>query len=140
RPARSVHLHPCGGPSQREFPRFPHVPRRAGRTRPPGYRSRPMPGLDATTAAEALSPAERRRGRRLAVLSHPAGMTHRTLYTEQLPTLALVGLGASEALVGLQRAFEPASQLLQLVALRAVGRVRKRTILVTGQAVAVAAG
>ncbi len=74
------------------------------------------------------------------MLSHPAGMTHRTIYTEQLPTLALVGLGASEALVGLQRAFEPLSQLLQLVALRAVGRVRKRSILLAGQAFAVLAG
>lgn len=87
-----------------------------------------------------LPPAERRRGRRLAVLSHPAGMTHRTVYLEQLPTLALVGLGASEALVGLQRAFEPLSQLLKLGALRAVGRVRKRSILLAGQLFAVLAG
>jgi predicted MFS family arabinose efflux permease len=90
--------------------------------------------------ADSLSPAERRRGRRLAVLSHPAGMTHRAIYTEQLPTLALVGLGASEALVGLQRAFEPLSQLLQLGALRVVGRMRKRTLLVAGQTFAVVAG
>lgn len=87
-----------------------------------------------------LTPAERRRGRRLAVLSHPAGMTHRTIYTEQLPTLALVGLGASEAIIGLQRAFVPIAQLLQLGTLRAVGRVRKRTILVAGQSFAVLAG
>lgn len=99
-----------------------------------------MPPADELDAPALLAPADRQRGRRLAVLSHPAGMTHRTIYTEQLPTLALVGLGASEALVGLQRAFEPASQLLQLVALRAVGRVRKRTILITGQALAVTAG
>lgn len=100
-----------------------------------------MRGLDAERAdGSGLSPAERRRGRRLAVASHPAGMTHRTIYTEQLPTLALVGLGASEAVVGLQRAFEPLSQLFQLAALRAVGRVRKRTILVAGQGFAVAAG
>jgi hypothetical protein len=90
--------------------------------------------------AAALTSAERRRGRRLAVLSHPAGMTHRAIYTEQLPTLALVGLGASESLVGLQRAFEPIAQLLQLGALRVVGRVRKRTILVFGQSLAVLAG
>jgi predicted MFS family arabinose efflux permease len=91
-------------------------------------------------ATSALAPEERRRGRRLAVLSHPAGMTHRTVYTEQLPTLALVGLGASEALVGLQRAFEPLSKLLQLGALRAVGRVRLRSILLAGQSFAVVAG
>lgn len=88
----------------------------------------------------ALTADERRRGRRLAVLSHPAGMTHRTIFSDQLPTLALVGLGASESVVGLQRAFEPIAQLLQLFALRAVGRVRKRTILVAGQSFAVLAG
>ena len=67
-------------------------------------------------------------------------MTHRAIYTEQLPTLALVGLGASESIVGLQRAFVPIAQLLQLGTLRAVGRVRKRTILAAGQSFAVLAG
>lgn len=99
-----------------------------------------MPEDCSTSEEAALTPAERRRGRRLAVLSHPAGMTHRAIYTEQLPTLALVGLGASEAIVGLQRAFVPIAQLLQLGTLRAVGRVRKRTILVAGQSFAVVAG
>jgi predicted MFS family arabinose efflux permease len=88
-------------------------------------------GLDAT---------QRSRGRRLAVTSHPAGMTHRNVYTDQLPTLALIGLGASEVWIGLQRAFEPLSQLLQLPTLRLVGRFRKRSILVTGQAIAVIGG
>ena len=87
-----------------------------------------------------LDPARRRRGRRLAVLSHPAGMTHRNVFTDQLPTLALVGLGASEAWIGLQRAFEPVSQLLQLPTLRVVGRHRKRPILMAGQAIAVLGG
>jgi len=88
----------------------------------------------------ALDATSRRRGRRLAVASHPAGMTHRNVFTDQLPTLALIGLGASEAWIGLQRAFEPLSQLLQLPTLRMVGRVRKRSILVAGQAIAVVAG
>jgi predicted MFS family arabinose efflux permease len=87
-----------------------------------------------------LDPALRRRGRRLAVLSHPAGMTHRNVFTDQLPTLALVGLGASEAWIGLQRAFEPVSQLIQLPTLRAVGRLHKRPILIGGQVVAVLGG
>lgn len=92
----------------------------------------PVPtGLDAT---------QRARGRWLAVTSHPAGMTHRNIYTDQLPTLALIGLGASEAWIGLQRAFEPISQLLQLPTLRLVGRFRKRSILVGGQAIAVLGG
>jgi predicted MFS family arabinose efflux permease len=82
----------------------------------------------------------RRRGRRLAVLSHPAGMTHRNVYTEQLPTLALVGLGAGEAMVGLQRFFEPLAQGLQLVALRGLARTSKRTMLLAGQSLACLAG
>lgn len=98
------------------------------------------PSESRESATAGLTPAERRRGRRLAVLSHPAGMTHRAIYTEQLPTLALVGLGASEAVVGVQQAFEPFAQLLKLGALRAVGRVRNRTILVAGQGFAVLAG
>ncbi|HUK62192.1 MAG TPA: hypothetical protein VLV15_02625, partial [Dongiaceae bacterium] len=98
-------------------------------------KARPDPAAPA-----GLDPARRRLGRRLAVLSHPAGMTHRNAFTDQLPTLALVGLGASETWIGLQRAFEPLSQLLQLPTLRAVGRLRKRSILVVGQLVAVAAG
>ena len=83
---------------------------------------------------------ERARGRRLAIGSHPAGMTHRLVYTEQLPTLTLVALGASEAIVGLQSAFEPLGQLLQLPTLRLVGRYTKRSILVAGQSVSVLAG
>ncbi len=90
--------------------------------------------------AAPIDPAQRRLGRRLAVLSHPAGMTHRNVFTDQLPTLALVGLGASEAWIGLQRAFEPLSQLLQLPTLRAIRRVRKRPILIGGQVVAVLGG
>jgi Na+/melibiose symporter-like transporter len=64
-------------------------------------------------------------------------MTHRMVFSEHLPTLALVALGASEAVVGLQRTLVYASVLLQLFTLRAVGRVSKRNILVTGQTVAV---
>ncbi len=67
-------------------------------------------------------------------------MTHKNVFTDQLPTLALIGLGASEVWIGLQRAFEPVSQLIQLPTLRAVGRVRKRSILVGGQVVAVLGG
>jgi Na+/melibiose symporter-like transporter len=67
-------------------------------------------------------------------------MIHRYAYTADLPTLALVSLGASELVVGFQRAFEHVGQLLQLPTLRAVGRVRKRSILVAGQALAVVGG
>ncbi len=87
-----------------------------------------------------LPPAERARGRRLAYASHPFGMTYRIAMSEHLPTLALVTLGASEALVGLQRTIVHLSVLLQLPALALVGRVRKRSILLGGQLVAVAGG
>jgi MFS family permease len=90
--------------------------------------------------AATLSADSRAHGRRLAITSHPAGMIHRLVYTDQLPTLALVALGASETVVGLQRAFEPVGQLLQLPTLRLVGRFRKRSILIAGQVFAVVAG
>jgi MFS family permease len=93
-----------------------------------------------TGAGGDLPPDQRARGRRLAIVSHPAGMTYRMVYTDQLPTLALVALGASETVVGLQRAFEPLGQLLQLPTLRLVGRLRKRSILVAGQAISVVGG
>jgi len=86
--------------------------------------------------AAKLPAAERARGRLLAITSHPAGMTHRMVLTDHLPTLALVALGASESIVGLQRAFIYLAILLQLPTLRLVGRIPKRTILVGGQIVA----
>ena len=86
-----------------------------------------------------LSPAERAQGRRRAITSHPAGMTFYMVFTQQLPTLSLVQLGASEAAVGLQISFMYLFQLLQLPTLRAVARVPKRWILISGQLLAVAA-
>lgn len=86
-----------------------------------------------------LSQVERARGRRLAIASHPAGMTFRMVFTQHLPTLALVALGASELQVGLQGAFVYAFIALQLPALGAVGRVPKRLILVSAHVFAVLA-
>lgn len=82
--------------------------------------SAPAPPLDAR---------ERRRGRFLAVASHPTGFVFRRVFTENLPTLALISLGASEFQVGLQGAFVFAFVALQLPALRMVGHVSKRAIL-----------
>ena len=100
--------------------------RRGARAARGGRRGNDGLGAAAVTEASppvsALDPGSRRRGRMLAVLSHPAGMTHKNVFTDQLPTLALVGLGASELWIGLQRAFEPISQLIQLPTLRMVGR------------------
>ncbi|MEE8581672.1 MAG: MFS transporter [Myxococcota bacterium] len=84
-----------------------------------------------------LSASARARGRRLAITSHPAGMTFAMVFTQHLPTLALVSLGASESAIGLQNTFGPAFQLLQLPALRAVARIAKRWILILGQLFAV---
>jgi hypothetical protein len=67
-------------------------------------------------------------------------MTYRIAMSEHLPTLALVALAASEAEVGLQRTLVHLSVLLQLPALALVGRVRKRSILLGGQLVAVVGG
>ncbi len=87
--------------------------------------------------SQPLSPAERARGRRLAIASHPAGMTFYMVFTQQLPWLALVHLGASETAVGLQTALIYGFQLLQLPLLRAVAHVSKRHILVLGQLIAI---
>ena len=87
-----------------------------------------------------LDPTQRRRGRRLAFLSHPAGMTHGTSTPTSCRRWRWSGSARAELWIGLQRAFEPLSQLLQLPTLRAVGRLRKRTILVGGQAIAVVGG
>ncbi len=88
-------------------------------------------------AAPPLPPDERARGRRLAFTSHPLGMTFSMVFSQHLPTLALVSLGASESVVGLQNALGSVFQPLQLPTLRAVGRVAKRRILILGQAFAV---
>jgi MFS family permease len=84
--------------------------------------SAPAPPLDAR---------ERLRGRFLAIASHPTGHTFRLLFTQNLPTLALVSLGASEFQVGLQGAFAFAFVALQLPTLRLVGHVSKRSILMS---------
>jgi MFS family permease len=84
-----------------------------------------------TAPAPPLDARERRRGRLLAVASHPTGYTFRMIFTQNLPTLALVSLGASELQVGLQGAFAFMFVALQLPTLRLVGHVSKRTILMS---------
>ena len=96
-----------------------------------------MRGTPPTPAAAPLRARERARGRRLAISSHPFGMTFQTVFTNPLPTLALLSLGASETLVGLQMAVVYASLLLQLPTLRMIARVPKRRILVAAHVTAV---
>lgn len=84
-----------------------------------------------TAPAPPLDARERRRGRFLAIASHPTGFTFRQVFTQQLPTLALVSLGASELQLGIQGAFGFAFVALQLPTLRMLGRVSKRTILMS---------
>jgi len=95
----------------------------------------PGTGID---PAAPLDETARRRGRRLAISSHPLGMTFSLVFTQHLPTLALVGLGASEAVVGIQSGLG-AMDVLRLPALRAVSVLSKRTILIAGQVVALLA-
>ena len=87
----------------------------------------------ADAPATPLSPSERARGRRFAIASHPAGNTFAQVFTNHLPTLALVALGAGEALIGFHQAALLGCKVLQLPTLRAVARFRKRHILVAGQ-------
>jgi predicted MFS family arabinose efflux permease len=89
-------------------------------------------------SAESLSDAERARGRRLAIASHPAGNAFAMALSEHLPTLALLALGAGEAVVGGQSAIKTGANLLQLPTLRRVARIPKRTILTRGHLLAVA--
>ena len=98
------------------------------------------PGERAVEPESPLSEAQRALGRRLAWSSHSAAMTHRFVFTQDLPTLALISLGASETVLGIQRSLERFAQVLQLPTLRLVGVVRKRSILIAGQALAVAGG
>ncbi|MGH2900333.1 MAG: hypothetical protein ACRDMZ_16785, partial [Solirubrobacteraceae bacterium] len=60
-------------------------------------------------------------------------------FTEQLPTLALITLGASEALIGLQGGLGRGLFVLQLPALRLVSWFPKRRLLLIGHLVALAA-
>ena len=91
------------------------------------------------TANEPLSRDERRRGRRLAIASHPFGMTFRVAFQDHLPTLALVWLGASEGIVGLHGGLRHITVLLKLPTLRALNRVSKKTVLLAGHASALVA-
>ena len=86
---------------------------------------------------ESLSDVDRARGRRLAIVSHPAGNAFAIALSEHLPTLALLALGAGEAVVGCQSAIKTGANLLQLPTLRRVARIPKRTILTRGHLLAV---
>jgi MFS family permease len=90
-------------------------------------------------AAPPLGEADQELGRRLAITSHPAGNTFRMVFTQHLPTLALVSLGASELQVGVQSAFVFVFIAFQLPTLRAVGSLSKRRILVGSHLLALAA-
>jgi hypothetical protein len=96
-------------------------------------------GDENAPAAPPLHEDERRRGRRITIGSHPLGMTFAMVFGQHLPTLALVSLGASETLLGLQSAFV-ATDLLKLWVLRTVARFSKRSILVFGQVAALGFG
>lgn len=99
-----------------------------------------LPGDDdpsGSSIVEPLCEADRARGRRLAIASHPAGNAFAIALTEHLPTIALLALGAGEAIVGGQSAIKTGANLLQLPTLRRVARIPKRTILTRGHLLAV---
>ncbi len=89
------------------------------------------------TGNESLSQSDRARGRRLALMSHPAGNAFSVALTEFLPTIALLSLGAGESIVGGQSAVRTFANLLQLPTLRRVARIPKRTILLRGHLLAI---
>jgi len=94
-------------------------------------------GSSRNPSTERLSEADRARGRRLAMVSHPAGNAFAMALSEHLPTLALLALGASESVVGGQSSIKTGANLLQLPTLRRVARIPKRTILTRGHLLAV---
>ena len=89
--------------------------------------------------APPLLDAERARGRRLAIGGNAVGVPFSVAFTEQLPTLALVALGASETLIGLQGGLARGLFVLQLPGLRLVSWFSKRALLLTGHCIALAA-
>ena len=92
----------------------------------------------APSSVDSLSEADRALGRRLAIVSHPAGNAFAIALGEHLPTLALLALGAGEAVVGGQSAIKTGANLLQLPTLRRVARIPKKKILTRGHLLAVA--
>ncbi len=100
--------------------------------------SQPRDASAPTPSAESLSDRDRARGRRLAIVSHPAGNAFAMALSEHLPTLALLALGAGESVVGTQSAIKTGANLLQLPTLRRVARIPKRKILTRGHLLAIA--
>ena len=86
--------------------------------------------------APPLSESERARGRQLAIGGNAVGVPFSVAFTEQLPTLALVALGASETLIGLQGGLARGLFVLQLPGLRLVSWFSKRALLLTGHCIA----
>jgi MFS family permease len=89
--------------------------------------------------APPLSEADRARGRRLAIAGNAVGLPFTIAFTEQLPTLALLSLGASESLIGLQSGLARVLFVLQLPGLRLISWFSKRSILLTGHLLALGA-
>ena len=89
--------------------------------------------------APPLSDSERARGRGLAIAGNACGMPFTIAFTEQLPTLVLVFLGASEALIGLQSGLARGLFVLQLPGLRLVSWFSKRSLLLAGHGLALVA-
>ncbi|MBL4845663.1 MAG: MFS transporter [Planctomycetes bacterium] len=86
--------------------------------------------------SDELSPDEQRRGRRLAVISHPFSMTFRMAYMGDLATQALITLGATAGPVGVFTSLISFAALAQLPGLRLVDRIGKRGLILATQGIA----
>jgi Na+/melibiose symporter-like transporter len=93
----------------------------------------------AVEPAPPLPDSERARGRRLAIAGNAVGLPFTIAFTEQLPTLALLALGANEALIGLQSGLARGLFVLQLPGLRLVSWFSKRSLLLAGHGLALVA-
>jgi hypothetical protein len=86
--------------------------------------------------APPLSDEERALGRKLAIASNVPWQTFWVAFSEQLPTLALISLGASETLIGAQSGLRLVLGGIQLPALRLISWYSKRSILISGHLIA----
>lgn len=96
----------------------------------------PQPDGVEPPSDERLPAALQRRGRWLAIGSHPFSMLFRVVHLRGLATQALVTLGAAEAVVGLHASLGPFATILQLPALKLMDKVGKKRLLLLTQLVA----
>lgn len=83
-----------------------------------------------------LSTDDQRRGRRLALATHPFSMTYRMAFMGDLATQGLITLGASAGPVGLFTSLGSFAALTQLPGLRLVEKIGKKNLILATQGLA----